>query len=120
MLTSKDISQIKNKLISQKKEIEQQLQAFADKDENIKHNYKARFPDYGRKAEDNAEEFESYENAVALEHQLEQELKKINIALDKIINGKDYGACEKCGATIKPERLKARPQAQKCLQCKKG
>lgn len=45
-------------------------------------------------------------------------LKKIEYALSKIENG-TYGICENCGKPISFERLKARPVAIYCIDCKK-
>jgi DnaK suppressor protein len=44
-------------------------------------------------------------------------LKKIDYALRKIDEG-SYGECESCGEDIGVARLKARPVAQLCIDCK--
>ena len=44
-------------------------------------------------------------------------LKKIEYALSKIKDG-TYGECEACGEEISLARLKARPVAQLCIDCK--
>ncbi|GAB6073089.1 RNA polymerase-binding protein DksA [Venenivibrio stagnispumantis] len=44
-------------------------------------------------------------------------LKKIEYTLTKIENG-TYGICESCGAEIPYKRLKARPVASLCINCK--
>lgn len=44
-------------------------------------------------------------------------VKKLQKALKKI-NSDDYGVCEDCGASIKFERLLARPTAELCIACK--
>lgn len=44
-------------------------------------------------------------------------VKKLQKALEKI-DSDDYGICEDCGATIKFERLLARPTAELCIACK--
>jgi len=45
-------------------------------------------------------------------------MKKINRTLDKIDEG-DFGICEECGREISMERLKARPMATLCIECKR-
>jgi len=45
-------------------------------------------------------------------------MKKISRALDKIDEG-DFGICEECGREISMERLKARPMATLCIECKR-
>jgi DnaK suppressor protein len=44
-------------------------------------------------------------------------LKKINQALERIDEG-TFGLCERCGEDISCERLKARPVATYCIECK--
>jgi DnaK suppressor protein len=44
-------------------------------------------------------------------------INKIRKSLEDIENG-DYGICEDCGREIAFERLKARPVARRCIQCK--
>lgn len=44
-------------------------------------------------------------------------IKKINTALAKIEDG-TFGICENCGEEIALARLKARPVAAHCIQCK--
>lgn len=50
-------------------------------------------------------------------HQQRQELKQINIALNKIALG-DYGTCEMCGADIGFQRLTVKPHAIYCIECR--
>ena len=45
-------------------------------------------------------------------------MRKINRTLDKLNNG-DFGVCEECGRRISEERLKARPIAALCIECKR-
>ena len=44
-------------------------------------------------------------------------ISKINQALDKIEDGV-YGECESCGEQISLKRIKARPVAELCIDCK--
>ncbi|MDX1707592.1 MAG: RNA polymerase-binding protein DksA [Desulfobacterales bacterium] len=44
-------------------------------------------------------------------------IKKIRQSLKDIENG-EYGICEDCGREIAIERLRARPIARRCIQCK--
>ena len=44
-------------------------------------------------------------------------INKIRNSLEDIENG-EYGICEDCGREIAIERLKARPIARRCIQCK--
>ena len=53
----------------------------------------------------------------AIVHQQEQELKEINVTLGKIANG-DYGICEMCEDPIGFQRLKVKPHAIYCIDCR--
>ena len=53
----------------------------------------------------------------AIVSQQEQELKEINITLTKISNG-DYGICEMCEDKIGFQRLKVKPHAIYCIDCR--
>lgn len=44
---------------------------------------------------------------------------KIEIALQKMEDG-SYGLCEECEEPISLKRLRARPEAQLCIQCKEA
>ena len=44
-------------------------------------------------------------------------IAKINRALEKVDAGV-FGECESCGEDISMERMKARPMAQLCIECK--
>ena len=45
-----------------------------------------------------------------------EEIREINLALEKIANG-TYGICEICAKRIQPKRLKALPAARLCREC---
>lgn len=47
---------------------------------------------------------------------LRAEIQQVRFALARIQNG-TYGTCATCGQAIKPERLKARPVATRCIKC---
>ena len=110
----------KEKLEARKKELEKELKSFAKKDSKIKGSWKTKFPFFGIRTADPAEQtdkVEEYEATLSVEHTLETELQKIKKALKK--NKKSYGTCEKCGKKIRIERLKAYPEAELCMQCTK-
>jgi len=74
------------------------------------------FPDIGDKEDESAQEVEMYESSLSIEKSLEQQLKDVNTALNKIEKGK-YGICEKCNQEIFADRLKAYPGAKLCRKC---
>jgi len=53
----------------------------------------------------------------AIVQQQAQELREINITLGKIASG-DYGICEMCEDDIGFQRLKVKPQAIYCIDCR--
>lgn len=53
----------------------------------------------------------------AIVHQQEQELREINVTLGKISSG-DYGICEMCEDPIGFQRLKVKPHAIYCIDCR--
>lgn len=59
---------------------------------------------------------DSFTEGMIANHQLE-ELKQIEEALKKINNG-SYGVCDMCGVTIPLGRLKAKPFAKFCTECR--
>ena len=59
------------------------------------------------------------ERDLALSAQALASIEEIDVALAKIDAG-TYGTCEKCGAAIPRERLKALPHAALCVRCKSG
>jgi RNA polymerase-binding protein DksA len=63
-----------------------------------------------------AVELENGETLVALDQELELELKKIDHALARIEAG-SYMNCESCGEPIGEERLNALPTSAMCIDC---
>jgi DnaK suppressor protein len=57
------------------------------------------------------------ENNYLIYKQQLKELKEIEDALDKIEKG-SYGICEMCEEKINPERLKIKPFAKYCIDCR--
>ena len=53
----------------------------------------------------------------AIVQQQEQELREINVALGRIATG-DYGICNMCEDEIGFQRLKVKPHAMYCIDCR--
>ena len=124
-MDKKLIDELKEKLETEKKSLQEELESFANKDKNLKDNWDARYPnrEEGDKDEE-ADEVQEYNNALSLEYSLELKLKDVNIALEKIEQGNTstslstrYGICENCGEHIEEERLLANPEARTCIKC---
>ncbi|MBW1697083.1 MAG: RNA polymerase-binding protein DksA [Deltaproteobacteria bacterium] len=56
--------------------------------------------------------------AIRIRDREKQLIRKIDQALENIENG-TFGICQECGEKISIERLKARPVATYCIECKK-
>jgi DnaK suppressor protein len=116
-----EIEKLKKKLLQEKNRLEGDLKSFAKKDSAMKDDWDSEFPqmDKGLQTEDEmSDEVEEYGNELAVEYPLEEQLRDVNFALEKIEKGK-YGICENCGKEISFERLKVNPSAKLCIDCAK-
>ena len=120
-MNEKTLQELKHKLEEERSFLKKTLARFATKNKDIPYDYNARFPNPGSRPsadDENAEEIETYDKNLALEHTLELRLKEVGIALKKIKkNDGSYGKCEICGKPIKISRLKANPAARTCSKC---
>ena len=111
------LDQIKKDLLEKKAQVEADLQSFTQKDEHEKDEHRTKFPQYGNKNDENAQEISDYSTNLATEKVLEDSLRDINNALDRIEKG-TYGTCKYCKNDIGEKRLLARPVASSCVECK--
>ncbi len=121
-LSKKFLDDLKERLLKEKQELEEELKSFAEEDLNVKGNYKTIFPDYGKSLgsqEENADEVEEYYDSLPVEHTLEARLKEVNDALKRITK-KSFGMCENCQKPIAKERLEASLTARTCVECNAG
>ena len=56
---------------------------------------------------------------LSIQRILEIEEGVVRDALERVKSGR-YGICEVCGRRIDPERLKARPEATRCIDCQRS
>ncbi len=117
MIDEKAKKELKGILENQKIRMEKELNRFAHPTENPE-NFETRFTDIGSSRDENATEVEGYVDDLALESNLEGQLKEVNDALEKVEKG-NYGICENCGQEISMDRLKAYPAAKVCIKCGK-
>ncbi|GAB2189605.1 TraR/DksA family transcriptional regulator [Sessilibacter sp. MAH2] len=71
------------------------------------------------KSADSEEQAQERENDEVLERIYSEsvdEIRKINLALERIDEG-TYGFCQRCGKSIDPRRLAALPYATLCIAC---
>ncbi|MDP2659767.1 MAG: TraR/DksA C4-type zinc finger protein [Dehalococcoidia bacterium] len=69
------------------------------------------------KREEEAAEAADMEKRLALELKLNDLMRDVDRALEKLSTG-TYGRCDACNELISPERLEALPAAHLCLKCK--
>ncbi|MCF7794871.1 TraR/DksA C4-type zinc finger protein [Patescibacteria group bacterium] len=111
------LDQIKQELMDRKNKIIEDLNDISREDSHEADNRSAKFPEYGDKPDENAQEISEYSTTVETERILEKTLSDINKALKRIEDG-EYGVCKYCGQEIYPKRLLARPTASSCIECK--
>lgn len=116
-LDPKIIADIKKELLARKQEILDNLNDISQKDPHEADNLGSKFPEYGDKPDENAQEISDYTTNSAAEKVLEKTLADIDGALSRIEKG-TYGICKYCGQAISPKRLQARPVASACITCK--
>lgn len=104
------IEKIKQDLLNRKAQLEKEINEVAD-EQNVK------FPDYGDKPDENAQEVDEYTANLATDKVLESTLRDINNTLKRIEDG-TYGICKFCNQPINEKRLLARPVASTCVECK--
>ncbi len=115
-MVSQDLIQsVQEKLLSDKKRLEEELSAIGRKSADGT-NYTAAWEEYGSNEEDNAAEVAAYGDSLGLSQTLESELHEVNSALERIAQS-TYGLCSKCGMEIPDARLQARPMSVMCVAC---
>ena len=67
-------------------------------------------------SEDQATDLENQDALGGIEYSGLQEIQQIKEALERIAKG-TYGVCAQCGTDIDPKRLRALPNATRCISC---
>lgn len=116
-LDAKTIKEIETQLLAKKKQIMDDLSGLSRQDSHEADDLNAKFPEYGDKPDENAQEITDYSTDIMTEKVLEKSLEDINKTLGRIKDG-TYGTCKYCGNPIAPKRLLARPTANSCVNCK--
>jgi RNA polymerase-binding protein DksA len=116
-LDKKVLDAIKTKLLTRREQIIESLEDISQEDKHEADNLGSKFPEYGDKPDENAQEINDYSTNSAAEKVLEKTLADIDGALKRMDEG-TYGICKYCGQSINPKRLQARPVASACITCK--
>lgn len=110
---------MKERLLEEKKRLEQDLGDVAKKDPKNPVHFQTVFPESGSDSEDdNSVEASEYADELSIGAKLEAELRDVIKALEAIAKG-TYGTCKYCKKEIDPKRLEARPTSSACITCKK-
>lgn len=100
--------------------LERELAKFAKPNPHtVEKDFDTRFPNFGDKEDENAAEVAEYAANLTIEQDLEKALRDVLGALDRIKKG-GYGICKYCKKPIDEKRLRARPDAGTCVECKKA
>ena len=67
-------------------------------------------------SEDQATDLENQDALGSIVYSGRQEIQQIKEALERIAKG-TYGVCAECGTNIDPKRLRALPNATRCISC---
>lgn len=105
----------KKTLTGEKERLEKQLHGMTGDDDFNKDKVQVKWDEMGDKEEDNAVEVAQYQDSISLERKLEEQLERINDAIDRIEKG-TYGLCEVCGNPIEQQRLGVNPSAVRCME----
>lgn len=103
-----DTKKIQSELEARKKGLEEQIHELE------------KVPEFGNDVdhlEEEADETEEFGNQLSVAAELRKRLEDINVALQKIENGK-YGMCETCGGAIEPEVIEVASASRQCRACK--
>ncbi len=107
------LAELKEKLQSEKKRLEEGLTRIATVSD-VPGSYETRMEDMGTDPDENASEVEEYVDNLGLEQNLEAQLKDVTDALGKMTTDR-YGICETTGEEISLDRLRAYPAARTAL-----
>lgn len=110
-LDEKTVENIKKELLVRREQIIEDLKDLGKEEGRIK------FPEFGDKSDENAQEIGEYSTNLATDKVLEATLRDIESALERIEKG-EYGICKYCKKPINVKRLQARPVASACVECK--
>lgn len=120
MTTSLDLEYFKNKLVEEKNKLEGELKGIAVKNPQTREGdtawqAKQTMEDESVRSDPNevADKIEEFETNESIIQNLEEQLKEVDDALDRIQKG-TYGICEKSEHPIEADRLEANPSARTC------
>lgn len=115
-MTIDELEKLDKYLEQEEKSLVDQLNRIANKNPLVKGDFEVRMPNYGDEDDENTQEIVDLDRNFAMEQEFEIKLESVRKTRQKIKEG-TYGQCDHCGLQIPPERLKAMPNATKCITC---
>lgn len=112
-----DTSEFEKLLLDEKRKLEETLSSMGTKNPKSPSDWEPNYPDLGVLPSDKsdlADEVEEFDNTLGIEAVLEEKLRDVSEALERIKAGK-YGLCEVGGEAIGQDRLRANPAARTCV-----
>lgn len=110
-LNAKQVEEIKTLLLHNKLSIESTLTNLSNEHLNLSEMDLNDEGDFAAASRD-------YITDVHIKNQQERELTLINNSLSKIESGKFTGLCEMCDSEITMKRLRVKPHAMYCIDCR--
>lgn len=110
-LNTKQIEEIKNLLLTNKEKIEKILHGISDDHESLSSMELNDEADFASASRD-------YNTDIHIKNQQLRELELINHSLNKIKAGEYTGQCEMCDGEIGMPRLRVKPHAKYCIECR--
>lgn len=120
-MDKQSLEELKIKLQGEKNRLEKDLSEFATRNPKIEGDWKTKYPEVKIEGSEDAIEDgsmirEEYEVDLGVEHILEKKLQDVDQALERI-ESNSYGVCSNCQKKISMDRLKAAPEAERCMGC---
>lgn len=116
-MDEKVLTEIKEELMTQREQLVKKLASVSRTDSHEADKRSVIFPEYGDKADENAQETSDYSTNIVTQKVLEKSLEDVEKALKRMDSG-EYGVCKYCQNPISSKRLIARPTANSCITCK--
>lgn len=113
-----DIKEFEALLVDEKQVLEKTLPSVGNKNPKNPSDWEPSYPDLGITTADKgdlADEVEEFDNNIGIEAVLEEKLREIDGALERIRSG-TYGKCEVGGEEIDEARLRANPASRACIK----
>ncbi|MDO8604095.1 MAG: TraR/DksA C4-type zinc finger protein [bacterium] len=113
---------LKNTLLEEKARLMLELSGVGHENPEIEGDWQPSAPDLNiptADINDTADSMEAFEEAAAIEVELEARLLEVDSALSRIEAG-TYGICRICGSAIEDARLHANPAAPTCIAHREG